>query len=32
MGYPGHLWSYGIDYAEREADLREMMLFLVRVR
>ncbi|NDD64632.1 MAG: hypothetical protein EBZ36_11770 [Acidobacteria bacterium] len=30
MGYPGHLWSHGIDYAEREADLREMMLFSPR--
>lgn len=30
MGYPGHLWSHGIDYAEREADLREMMLLTPR--
>jgi hypothetical protein len=24
MRYPGHLFSYGIDYAEREADVRKM--------
>ena len=22
MGYPGHLWSHGIDYGKREAELR----------
>ena len=22
MGYPGHLWSHGIDYSKREAELR----------
>jgi hypothetical protein len=22
MGYPGHLWTHGIDYAQREADVR----------
>jgi len=26
MGYPGHLWSQGIDYQEREEDLKVMML------
>lgn len=25
MGYPGHLWSHGIDYEQREAALQEMM-------
>jgi len=30
MGYPGHLWSHGIDYAKREADLREMQPFTPR--
>ncbi|MGH9901441.1 MAG: hypothetical protein ACRD68_06460, partial [Pyrinomonadaceae bacterium] len=24
MGYAGHLWSQGLDYAEREADVRRM--------
>ena len=24
MGYAGHLWSQGIDYAPREAELRRM--------
>lgn len=27
MGYPGHLWSHGIDYAERETELRRMLAF-----
>jgi hypothetical protein len=27
MGYPGHLWSHGISYGEREADLRRMLAF-----
>jgi len=22
MGYPGHLWTHGIDYGSREQDLR----------
>ncbi len=24
MGYPGHLWTHGLSYAEREADIRRM--------
>jgi len=24
MGYPGHLWSHGIAYSEREAELKEI--------
>lgn len=24
MGYPGHLWSHGLDYKEREADVRSI--------
>jgi hypothetical protein len=24
MGYPGHLWSHGIDYGAREADIQKM--------
>lgn len=24
MGYAGHLWSHGIDYAPREADVRRI--------
>ncbi|MGB8509150.1 MAG: hypothetical protein WCD76_12255, partial [Pyrinomonadaceae bacterium] len=24
LGYPGHLWSHGIDYASREAELRRI--------
>jgi hypothetical protein len=24
MGYPGHLWSHGIDYGSRETDLRKI--------
>lgn len=24
MGYPGHLWSHGLDYKEREADVRRI--------
>ncbi len=27
MGYPGHLWSHGISYEAREADLRRMLAF-----
>ncbi|HVS04069.1 MAG TPA: hypothetical protein VMT16_14990 [Thermoanaerobaculia bacterium] len=24
MGYPGHLWSHGVDYSAREAELRQL--------
>jgi uncharacterized membrane protein len=24
MGYPGHVWSHGLDYTEREADIKNM--------
>ncbi|HWS53663.1 MAG TPA: hypothetical protein VN228_06035, partial [Pyrinomonadaceae bacterium] len=24
LGYPGHIWSHGLDYAEREAQLRRV--------
>jgi uncharacterized membrane protein len=24
MRFPGHLWSHGIDYADREADVKRM--------
>lgn len=24
MGYPGHVWSHGLDYRPREADIRKM--------
>lgn len=24
LGYPGHVWSHGIDYTEREADLKRI--------
>jgi hypothetical protein len=24
LGYPGHVWSHGIDYTEREADLKSI--------
>ena len=24
LGYPGHVWSHGIDYAPREADLKRI--------
>ena len=26
MGYPGHLWSHGLDYTAREADIRRIYL------
>jgi hypothetical protein len=27
MGYPGHLWSHGIDYQSREDDVRSILTF-----
>lgn len=24
MGYPGHIWTHGIDFGQREADIRKI--------
>lgn len=24
MGYPGHIWTHGIDFGPRESDIRKM--------